>query len=608
MDVKQYMELFLTESREHLENLNNSLLNLEKNKDDKAALDEIFRSMHTIKGMAATMGFNTISTLSHRTEDLMDKVRKGKISADDVLIDCLFKSFDVLEEMLNKVEDDGNDEIDLSSLLEELLNFQGEKPAPSKQKLNLHWVHVTLEKGCQLKSARAFAVFKSLGDMGTVIDSVPSVSGIKNEDFDLEFKVLIETEEKEPKIKKVIRGLQEIDKVEFSRGDEEKTEIKDKQRTSSLQSVRINIERLDSTVNLVGELIINKARLEDISKAQDIPDLTEAVASNQRLMAQLQYEIMQMRMVPMEQIFNRFPRTVRDISKKIGKEINFVMEGSEIEVDRTALEEIAEPMLHLIRNSVDHGIEMPDERKKLGKKKAGLLKIKAVREKGHINICIEDDGRGINPDAIKEAAIKKGLIEREETLKMTESDVFNLMFLAGLSTAEKVSEVSGRGVGMDVVKSKIEAIGGSVLVSSEVGKGTKVIISLPLTLAIIQAMLVKLGGETYAIPLSNISRIIGITSKEIKSIKGSEVINLFGEIIPLVRLHGTDQDRSTFSVVIVERGMKKAGLVVDSLMEQREIVIKSLDETLSDVKGISGATILGDGKVILILDTASIVG
>jgi len=624
------MEMFLTESRESLENLNNTLLKLEKDTADKDIIEDIFRTMHTLKGMAATMGFERISALTHKAEDLMDMVRKGKITADDTLVDLLFRSFDTLEELLDRVENKGDDNVDVSSLIEDLLSHEGDKPAkkkttrkkkPSKVHKKGSWVRVTFDEACQLKSVRAFIVLKTLKDeIGNVLDSVPCEEDIQNEQFENDFKVLVDIiKEEEPKVIELVQSLSEVKTVEILPLDEETDQSADekkeesakptgkKQQTSSLQSIRVNIDRLDHVVNIVGELIINKARLEEISKTHQVPDLSETVALNQRLMGELQYEIMQMRMVPIEQIFNRFPRNVRDLSKEQGKKVNFVMEGGDIEVDRTILEKIAEPVLHLIRNSIDHGIEAPEERKKHGKPETGLLKINAARERGHVAISIEDDGAGLDSSKLKSKALEKGVIDKEDADKMSEMEILNLIFMAGFSTSEKVTKVSGRGVGMDVVKSGIEAVGGSVNLESEVGKGTKVMLKLPLTLAIIQALLVRLGEELYAIPLSSINRIVDVETKDIKSIKNQEVIKLFDEVIPLIRLHKIEQERPTYIVVIIERGIRKIGLIVDDLVVQREIVIKPLDPIFSDVKGVSGATILGDGKVALILDTATLV-
>jgi two-component system chemotaxis sensor kinase CheA len=626
------MEMFLTECREHLENLNNSLLEFEKDTTNKAAVDDIFRSMHTVKGMAATMGFDKINAVSHEAENLMDNVRKGKTAADENLVDILFRSFDALESLLDGIEKGGKEEdIDVSSIIEELSGYKGGKPQKSKKKKKKKapkvedgqpWINITLDEACQLKSVRAFIILKTIRDeVGNVLDTDPSEDEIKGDEIENEFKVKIETEADEAEIIDFIKGMPEVSNVEALHAEEGKTpapeeEVKEvkvpkptrkKQQVTTLQSIRVNLDRLDSVVNLVGELIINKSRLEEISKSHAIPDFAETVALNQRLMGELQYEIMQMRMVPIEQIYNRFPRTVRDLSKGQGKVVNFIMEGGDIEVDRTILEKISEPLLHLIRNSIDHAIETPQERKKQGKSKSGLLKIMASRERDHVALKIEDDGKGIDAEKVKKSAIEKGVIEAKEAEDMQDSDILRLIFMPGFSTVEKVSKVSGRGVGMDVVKSEIDGIGGSVNIESEVGKGTTVMLKLPLTLAIIQALLVELGGERYAIPLSNINRIVDVSVKDVKSIKNNEVIKIFEEVIPLVKLHDIEPDRSIYTVVIIERGIKKVGLIVDDLVVQREIVIKALDPMFSDVKGVSGATILGDGKVALILDTASLV-
>lgn len=628
MTLEQYMEMFLTECREHLENLNNALLKLEKDTGDRDVLDDIFRSMHTLKGMAATMGFERISAVSHEAENIMDNVRKKKTKADANLVDLLFRSFDALEGLLDRVESKGKDNIDVSSIIEELSAYEGDKPVKASRKkkkpAKVHskgsWVHVTLDKACQLKSVRAFIVLKTLKEeIGSVIDTEPSESDIQKDAIENDFKVLVDTEVNESRIIESIQDIPEVVKVEVKPIEKEKVQPEEaveekaqkttakKQAPSSIQTLKVNIDRLDNVVNLVGELIINKAMLEEISKTHKIPEFSETIALNQRLMGELQYEVMQMRMVPLEQIFNRFPRTIRDLSKEQGKAVNFVMKGGEIEVDRTILEKIAEPLLHLIRNSIDHGIETSDERKNQGKSKSGLLKIRASRERDYVSITVEDDGKGIDTEKVKNSAIKKGIISGEEADKMSNSEILDIIFRPGFSTAEKVSKVSGRGVGMDVVLSGIGAVGGSVNIKSEVGKGTESTIKLPLSLAIVQALLVRLGEELYAVPLSNISRIVNINSAEIKSIKNEEVIKLFDEVIPLIKLHEIEPDRSAFSVVIIERGIKKVGLVVDELVVQREIVIKALDPIFSDVKGVSGATILGDGKVALILDTATLV-
>jgi two-component system chemotaxis sensor kinase CheA len=612
MVKKEYMELFINESQEHLDNLNNSLLKLEK-KFSIELVNEIFRSMHTLKGMSATMGFEKISKLTHKAEDVLDDIRKGKLEGGTEIVDILFDTVDILEELIKKIAGGEGEEVDIRPILDSLSEYSSRSRTQQKKHFR---VVVHLQESCQLKSVRAFIVLKNLKELGEVVETKPSVEEMEREDAGLRFEVLFSTNEGKKRIADCILSLPEISDVEVleeavsREGEIPKKEMEEiKIRGPSTQSIRVNLERLDSIVNLVGELLINRARLEDISKNNRIPELKEALTVYGRLMDDLQYEIMQMRMVPVEHIFNRFPRTVRDIAKKREKEVDFTIKGREIEVDRTILEEISEPLVHILRNAVDHGIEKPSEREKLGKPKTGKLTICASREKDHVAISIEDDGRGIDPKKVKEAAVQRGLLTEEEARDITDEEALDLIFKPGFSTATEITDTSGRGVGMDVVKAKIEPLGGSVEVDSEVGKGTKVTLKLPLTLAIVQALIVGINGEIYAIPLASVNRIVDIRPEDIKTVKRREVIKISDEIIPLVRLcpSVTKEKNGRTSVVIVERGARKAGLVVDKLISQQEIVIKSLGKLFSEAKGFSGATILGDGRVALILDTAALI-
>jgi two-component system chemotaxis sensor kinase CheA len=612
MVKKEYMELFINESQEHLDNLNNSLLKLEK-KFSIELVNEIFRSMHTLKGMSATMGFEKISKLTHKAEDVLDDIRKGKLEGGTEIVDILFDTVDILEELIKKIAGGEGEEVDIRPILDSLSEYSSRSRTQQKKHFR---VVVHLQESCQLKSVRAFIVLKNLKELGEVVETKPSVEEMEREDAGLRFEVLFSTNEGKKRIADCILSLPEISDVEVleeavsREGEIPKKEMEEiKIRGPSTQSIRVNLERLDSIVNLVGELLINRARLEDISKNNRIPELKEALTVYGRLMDDLQYEIMQMRMVPVEHIFNRFPRTVRDIAKKREKEVDFTIKGREIEVDRTILEEISEPLVHILRNAVDHGIEKPSEREKLGKPKTGKLTICASREKDHVAISIEDDGRGIDPKKVKEAAVQRGLLTEEEARDITDEEALDLIFKPGFSTATEITDTSGRGVGMDVVKAKIEPLGGSVEVDSEVGKGTKVTLKLPLTLAIVQALIVGINGEIYAIPLASVNRIVDIRPEDIKTVKRREVIKISDEIIPLVRLRPsvTKEKNGRTSVVIVERGARKAGLVVDKLISQQEIVIKSLGKLFSEAKGFSGATILGDGRVALILDTAALI-
>jgi two-component system chemotaxis sensor kinase CheA len=622
MGKEEYLELFITESREHLDNLNNSLVALEKDPSNIDFINEIFRSMHTLKGMAATMGFEKIETLTHKAEDILDDIRKDKLKPQPEIVDILFESLDLLEEMLEKISAGEGEGVDISSVLKKMEEYKAGKIKPKAEKAKAgpekYVVTVQLHEKCQLKSVRAFIVVKTLKERGEVIKTTPPLEEMDKEDAGLEFKVLFSTETSKEDIVKSVQNLPEISRVEVVPEREAlKEEVKAAPakakagvKVTPTQSLRVSIERLDTMVNLVGELIINKAAIKEIIRKYELKELEAPMAIYDRLLGDLQYEVMQLRMVPMEQIFNRFPRIVRDIARKRGKEVDFTIEGKEIEVDRTILDEIDEPMIHLIRNSIDHGIEDPEEREKNGKPRMGRLTVKAIREKDHVEIYVEDDGRGINVEKIKEVAIKKKIITKEEASTLSEKEALNLIFRPGFSTAEKITDLSGRGVGMDVVKAKIEKIGGSVEIDSTIGVGTRVTLKLPLTMAIIQALLVGVNGEIYAIPLLNVDKIVDVKKKDIKTVKNQEVIKIYDEVIPLVRLekYTEDESKDTYSVVIVEKGAKKVGLIVDKLISQQDIVIKPLGEMFSDVKGFSGATILGDGTVALIIDTATLVG
>lgn len=380
----------------------------------------------------------------------------------------------------------------------------------------------------------------------------------------------------------------------------------------NVQSVRVGIERLDSLMNLVGELVINKIRLMQIASDHKLDYLEETLASLNRLTNDLQEEIMATRMVPIDQIFNRFPRMVRDLAKKEGKDIELILEGGDIELDRTVLDEVGDPLVHILRNCVDHGIESQDAREKAGKKRKGKVRLAARREKNYVVIEAQDDGKGMDPEKFRDSAVAKGVMSAEDVAKLTDTEVLNLSFLPGFSTAEKITDVSGRGVGMDVVKTKIEALGGSVRLESRVGEGTNITLKLPLTVAIIHSLMVKVGKDIYAVPITNVVRDLAIKKDMIKTIKGEEVIMMMGDVLPLIRLHDLFNVKSNgfddMIVVVVERGGSNVGIVVDHVLGQQEVIIKKLDNRLlKGVKGFAGATILGDGNVALILDVGTLI-
>lgn len=518
--------------------------------------------------------------------------------------------------------------------------------AAQSQGMNGYELSVSLREGCLLKSARAYMVMRTLEEMGEVIKSIPPVEELEKDNFDFKFQVVVVSDREPEKIQEAVLSISEIEHVdvipydkivfdnlidpvmhiqefnpasipqETNRGSNQNGlhPVAADKKPKGGQSVRVDIERLDSLLNLVGELVINKTRLEQIGLTHRLNDLVETIELMDRITTDLQAVVMKVRMVPVGQVFNRFPRMVRDLSRDLKKEVNLIIQGEETELDRTVIDEIGDPLVHLLRNAIDHGVESPAERKAKGKNPVGEIKLIARHEGNNVIILVEDDGKGINPDIIKAKAVEKGVINQADADKLDNAEAVRLLFLPGFSTAETITDVSGRGVGMDAVKTKIEALGGMVDIETKVNEGSKFKIRLPLTLAIIQALLVKIYEEIYAIPLSSIDSTINITPSDIKTIQHQEVILLRGQIIPIIRLaeklnvprNNTAAQEELF-VVIVHMGDRRAGIIVDTLIGQQEIVIKSLGKLLAGIKIIAGATILGNGQVALILDVGSII-
>lgn len=506
-------------------------------------------------------------------------------------------------------------------------------------------IKVLLSESCLLKSARAYMVMNSLDEMGEVIKSTPQAEDLEQEKFDHSFEVVFITGNDQSKVRETLLSISEIEQVDIAvvSSQQEPTRVanvapaaikpsfsnavvpseKEKAKTvggnnmekklKSGQSIRVDIEKLDSLLNLVGELVINKTRLEQIGITHRLTELVETIEQMDRVTTDLQSVVMKVRMVPVGQVFNRFPRMVRDLAKELNKEINLTIEGEETELDRTVIDEIGDPLVHLIRNSLDHGIEHPEERVAKGKRPVGEVALIARHEGNNVVIMVTDDGKGINSDIIKRKAVEKGQITQEDADRMSDNDAVRLVFMAGFSTTEVVTDVSGRGVGMDVVKNKIESLGGLVDVETKLDEGSIFKIRLPLTLAIIQALLVKVQEESYAIPLGSIDSTINITPEDIKTVQNKEVILLRGQIIPIIRLAevlhvpvGQEETSEDLFVVVVHMGDQKAGIIVDNLIGQQEIVIKTLGKLLAGIKVIAGATILGDGQVALILDVGTL--
>jgi two-component system, chemotaxis family, sensor kinase CheA len=694
MDTSQYMSMFLEEGMDNLQTLNESLLQLEQEPDNVDKVNEIFRVAHTIKGMAATMGFNKMAELTHKMEDVLSEFREGELSVTQNVVTVLFKCLDTLEQMLKNIEDGVDDETPIEDIMEELEKIaeQGkkgdegesqkkeepeEKTEDKKQEkegtnsenstqdieLNEYDINVIkqakdkgygaysikiiLSENTLLKSARVFLIFKSLEEVGEITKSVPGTEDLENENFDFEINLVVISTKSNEQISDILLGISEVESVEVNDIDieaEKQNKIKEESKKAAAkkviqpklvesnvksknakskkvqkaqtqkkprrkvhQSVRVDLGRLDKFMNMVSELVIHRTRLEQITSNYKSAELNETLEQVARTTSDLQDLVMKIRMLPLDTVFSRFPRLIRDLSVELGKEMELVIEGADTELDRTVIDEIGEPLIHLIRNAADHGIEKKEDRIKAGKDPVGKVKLIAYQEGTQAVIKVEDDGAGISVEKISQKAQEMGI----NTEGMSDADIRNLIFMQGFTTNKKVTDISGRGVGMDVVKNKISSLNGTVDLISEEGKGSSFIIRLPLTLQIIQALLVKVGEETMAISLGYIDRVINYRDDIVKMSNNSEIIIYNGKIIPFIRLYERLELKKSESnknyIVIVKVGEKTAGLMVDSLLGQKEIVIKPLGKTLQSMEEYIGATILGDGLVTLILDVAALV-
>ncbi|MFZ7822564.1 chemotaxis protein CheW [Priestia sp. 40] len=658
MDMNQYLEVFIEESKEHLQNVNDQLMLFEKNTDDLGYVNEIFRSAHTLKGMSATMGFDDLAQLTHKMENVLDAVRNHQLDVHTEVLDALFESVDALEIMVQSISEGGDGQLDVKLLVQKLQRIVAEEPVAqhaassieydelvqtllsqtADQGFNAFEITVQLERTCLLKAARAYMVFDVLEQAGDVIKSAPTVQDIEQEKFESSFIVILVTNESQEKLQASIMEVSEVESVKIAAVpvkketkmeelvspevaaaiqevtvlEPSKSPVEEKRQPSNNKTIRVNIDRLDSLMNLFEELVIDRGRLEQISKELNNSELDETVERMSRISGDLQTIILNMRMVPVETVFNRFPRMVRQLSKDLGKQIELQIVGADTELDRTVIDEIGDPLVHLLRNAVDHGIEMPQARLKNGKNEKGTIRLKAYHSGNHVFIDLEDDGAGINREKVLQKALDRGIIDGKTAETLTDKQVYELIFASGFSTAEQISDVSGRGVGLDVVKNTIESLGGSVTIDSNEGYGSRFSIQLPLTLSIISALLVQMSEERYALPLSSIIETAIVQPKEVMHVHGQKVIDFRGAIIPLIDLKElftvpNSVQRDHYSVVIVKKGEKTAGLIVDSFIGQQEIVLKSLGHYLPGVFAISGATILGDGQVALIIDCNALI-
>ncbi len=707
MDVSQYLEIFIDETKEHLQTLSDQIMILEQEPENMDVINEIFRAAHSLKGMAGTMGFKRMQRLTHDMENVFQEVRSGNMTVQPELVDVLFRGLDALEAYLAEILETANegteDNDDIINTLNSIAQkASGKEEAPKEEakpaeaasasgeegpkydsipisdfekstfekakndNQNIFGITVYLQETCILKAARAFLVFKALEELGEVIKAVPSVQDIEDEKFEMDFSLIYFTKEDLETIKNAIESVSEIKKAVIgvfdvqehsaavaaapesspAKEEEKPAEPENKQPAANTavakqpaaqkketaaaakkapaksakptvgRTVRVDIEKLDVLMNLVSELIIAKNGLVSMSSGDDSEansGFNEQIEYLESVTTNLHESVMKVRMVPIESVVNRFPRMIRDLCKKLNKKMELHMSGEETELDRTVIDEIGDPLQHLLRNSADHGLESNEERLALGKDEIGHIYLDAYQDGNNVTIEVRDDGAGIDVEKVKNKAIDKGTITAEQAEAMSNKEIIDLLFRPSFSTAEKITDVSGRGVGLDVVKTKIEGLGGSIECKTELGEGSSFIIRLPLTLAIIQALMVELGSEKYAIPLGSIQTIEDVPFSDIKHVQTKEVINLRGSVIPLVRLDKIlDVEPGEFkpeslTVVIVKKGDRQTGLIVDNLIGQQEIVIKPIGDYIHCSKLISGATILGNGEIALILEANTLV-
>ncbi|NLJ74840.1 MAG: chemotaxis protein CheA [Firmicutes bacterium] len=647
MDTSEFREVFAAEARDYLQSLNDDLLLLENDPHSSEILDDMFRAAHSLKGMAGTMGFEELAHFTHQMESVLDLLRTGELEASDRVINVLFSSVDTLEILLEQTINDEpiSSFQDIVSALQRLSDPQAEttetKPLGTKdvsvvldefnretikqgleQGYNAYQVLITLRPNTLLKSVRVYTIFQALEEVGTIIQCNPSAQDLEEERFDNQFALIILTHESAKEIQAIVEGISEIEQVQVSKPDdvtrqesasalEVEPRIQSRLRTRRTDKfVRVETDRLDKLINLVGELVISRTQVMEIMKQLEDSEQKNAAAQLDRVTTELQYAAMNLRMVPIKQVFDRFPRMVRDLAKASQKEINLEIYGEETELDRGIVNQIGDPLVHLIRNSIDHGIEPRAERIAKGKPEVGTIRLGARHEGSHILIEIEDDGQGLDVEKIRQKAVTQGLVSGDA--KITIDEAANLLFHPGFSTADAVTDLSGRGVGMDAVKAAVESLSGTVDVQSQTDQYMRVTIKLPLTLAIIKALLVVAGGETFAIPIQAVRENIQIERSQVKTVQQHDVIVLRNEVLPLYNLAeclGFEPIQSTgpLAVIIVESRGQKVGFIVEDLIGQQEIVIESLSDILGDIRGIAGATILGSGRVALILDNSTLI-
>lgn len=647
------LNIFFEEAEEHLQSLNENVLNLEQNPADMGVVGEIFRSAHTFKGMSASMEFAEMADLTHKMENVLDEIRHGNMMVNANIIDVIFECIDNLEKMVTDVQQGGMGNIDVVSTkhkLEALLNGNVEASMEQVEQSSInnddtvsHEVYITVEQQAILKAVRAIMCIEALQNIGDIQKTVPSIEEIEADAFGFEFTVYMDTDRSVEELKQVVLHVSEIEKVEVKQGNiaEEgivqsiaatqldpsleartptasttpaKSNTKTKNAKVENRSIRVQLEKIERLMNMFEESVIERGRIDELAETIQNKELIEHLNRLGDISKDIQNVLLNMRMVPIETVFNRFPRMVRMLAKDLGKKIDLQIKGEDTEVDKIVIDEIGDPLVHLIRNAIDHGIETVENRRDAGKNETGTIKLEAFHSGNHVVIQITDDGNGIHKGKVLEKAIKNGVVTESEANKLTDREVFDLIFQPGFSTAEVVSDLSGRGVGLDVVKHTIHSLGGHLIIDSEEGKGSTFRIELPLTLSIIQSMLVQTNDKRYALPLGNIAEAIRIKKEDIQSLQGKDVLNYRNQIIEVKHLSTVfgektvdeafaSYDSQMVPVLIVRNTHRSYGLIVNTIIGQREIVLKSLGDFFAESSNyFSGATILGDGRVVLILN------
>ncbi len=665
------LKVFLEETEEQIELLDEDIVKLEKEGGNSDLIQEIFRAAHTLKGSSAMVGHLSMAELTHSMESLLDKIRNGDIAVNTKIIDALLYGLDAIKVLKEEITSTDNGELDIKPAIAMLQAVIGEEESQEQTVIestlfldgsardslqtalagghNIYHLDIAIDKASEWAAIRCVQCLNEAARIGEVISSAPTADQIDEEEVGFNLKIILASTEDKDTVEGVVTSITDIvgvivtdyDQEEEEQGDggEDKsvetsletsdTNLPAKEKTvqqespQNLQSVRVDVKVLDNLMNIVEELVIDRSNISQVGKMLSIKysgdEMVQQLAQTSdhiiKVINELQERIMQVRMVPIGAIFSRFPRMVRDLAQTQKKKIDFKVVGEETELDRSLIEQVRDPLIHLLRNAVDHGIELPEVRKEAHKPVTATICLTAEREQSHIIITVEDDGGGITAGKVKASAVKKGFISAEKAASITDSDAINLIFMAGMSTAKKATEVSGRGVGLDIVRSNVENLGGSLLLETKPGHGSKFTIRLPLTVAIVQGLLLTAGGTIYVLPLPSVVETLAVRPEDIYTIRGKEIIRRMDNLIPVMRLSATfgsqtENPEATSEngvIVIAKAGKELVGIMVDSLMERQEIVVKSMGKYMGDIEGIAGATILGDGRVALILDVSSLV-